>query len=122
MRFNDEVPTHLLVQMGAGESDLDLDSLELTGLVLEMGAGRPRWTSQVITQGLRCKLTRRGWRGNGALTQRGRRTGEGRGATRSTPRKLGRGDSYVNSAYGDSDVSLDVEVQGGVGEINLEVV
>ena len=32
------------------------------------------------------------------------------------------GDSYVNGAYGDSDVSLDVEVQGGVGEINLEVV
>jgi hypothetical protein len=32
------------------------------------------------------------------------------------------GDSYVNDAYGSSDVTLDVDVQGGVGEINLKVV
>jgi hypothetical protein len=28
----------------------------------------------------------------------------------------------VNDAYGDSDVTLEVDVEGGVGEINLEVV
>ena len=38
--LNDEVPTDLVVQMGAGESDLDLDSLSLTGLDLQMGAGK----------------------------------------------------------------------------------
>jgi hypothetical protein len=32
------------------------------------------------------------------------------------------GDSYVNDAYRESDVTLKVDVQGGVGEINLEVV
>jgi hypothetical protein len=32
------------------------------------------------------------------------------------------GDAYVNDAYGDSDVTLDVDVRGGVGRINLEVV
>ena len=32
------------------------------------------------------------------------------------------GDAYVNDAYGDSEVTLDVDVQGGVGELNLEVV
>ena len=32
------------------------------------------------------------------------------------------GDSYVNDAYGESDVTLNVDVKGGVGEINLEVV
>ncbi len=32
------------------------------------------------------------------------------------------GEAYVNDAYGDSDVSLDVDVRGGVGTINLEVV
>ena len=32
------------------------------------------------------------------------------------------GDSYINDAYGDSDVTLDVGVRGGVGEINLKVV
>jgi hypothetical protein len=40
VRFNDEVPTDLVVEMGAGESNLDLDSLTLTGLDLEMGAGK----------------------------------------------------------------------------------
>src|SRR5215218_5535585 len=38
--FNEEVPTDLVVQMGAGESDLDLDSLTLKGVDLEMGAGK----------------------------------------------------------------------------------
>jgi hypothetical protein len=32
------------------------------------------------------------------------------------------GDAYVSNAYGESDVTLNVKVQGGVGEINLEVV
>jgi hypothetical protein len=32
------------------------------------------------------------------------------------------GDSYVNDAYGDSDATLDIDIQGGVGQINLEVV
>src|SRR5215213_10694611 len=40
IRLNDEVPTGLVVQMGAGESDLDLDSLTLKGLDLQMGAGK----------------------------------------------------------------------------------
>src|SRR5215204_1148754 len=39
LRLNDDVPIDLSVQMGAGESDLDLDSLTLTGLDLQMGAG-----------------------------------------------------------------------------------
>jgi len=37
--LNDELPTALAVQMGAGESDLDLDSLTLRALNLQMGAG-----------------------------------------------------------------------------------
>ena len=32
------------------------------------------------------------------------------------------GQAYVNDAYGDSDVTLDVDVRGGVGQINLQVV
>src|SRR5215217_6326760 len=38
--MNEEVPTDLVVKMGAGESDLDLDSLTLKGLDLKMGAGK----------------------------------------------------------------------------------
>ena len=32
------------------------------------------------------------------------------------------GQAYVNDAYGDSDVTLHVDVRGGVGHINLQVV
>src|ERR671920_2391555 len=38
--MNDEVPTDLVVRLGAGESDLDLDSLTLTGVDVRMGAGK----------------------------------------------------------------------------------
>jgi hypothetical protein len=31
-------------------------------------------------------------------------------------------DSYVNDAYGESDTNLNVDITGGVGEINLKVV
>ncbi|MDQ5810207.1 MAG: cell wall-active antibiotics response protein, partial [Actinomycetota bacterium] len=32
------------------------------------------------------------------------------------------GNAYVNDAYGDSEVSLEVRVSGGVGQINLKAV
>ena len=42
LRFNDEVPVDLAVQMGGGVGNLDLDNLALTGLNLDMGAGSTR--------------------------------------------------------------------------------
>jgi hypothetical protein len=125
LRFNDEVPTDLVVEMGAGESNLDLDSLTLTGLDLEMGAGETT-----------VDLTGDYTRGFDASIEGG--VGE---ATVLVPSEVGvrvraegglgkinaegfrrEGDSYVNDAYGDSNVTLDVDVRGGVGTINLEVV
>src|SRR5215212_11585475 len=40
INLNEEVPTDLVVKMGAGESELDLDSLTLKGVDLQMGAGK----------------------------------------------------------------------------------
>ena len=125
IRLNDELPTDLVVQMGAGESDLDLDSLVLTGLKLQMGAGKTT-----------VDLTGDYAKGFDASIQGG--VGEakvllpsGVGVKAKAQGGLGKinaeglnrvGDSYVNDAYGESDVNLNVNVQGGVGEINLEVV
>jgi hypothetical protein len=125
VRFSDDVPTDLVVEMGAGESDLDLDSLTLTGLDLEMGAGETT-----------VDLTGDYAEGFDASIEGG--VGE---ATVLVPSKVGvrvraegglgkinaegfqrEGEAYVNDAYGDSDVSLNVDVRGGVGSINLEVV
>jgi hypothetical protein len=125
LRFNDDVPTDLVVEMGAGESDLDLDSLTLTSLDLEMGAGEPKVdltgdyaqdfdvsieggvgeTTVLVPSEVGVRVRAEG--GLGKINVEGfQREGE----------------AYVNDAYGDSDVSLNVDVRGGVGAINLEVV
>ena len=123
--MNDEPPTDLVVRLGAGESDLDLDSLTLTGVDLKMGAGK----STVDLTGDYAK-------GFDASIEGG--VGQ---ATVLLPSKVGVkakaegglgginakglkkvGDAYVNDAYGESDVNISVDVKGGVGEINLEVV
>jgi N-terminal domain of toast_rack, DUF2154 len=125
INFNDEVPTDLVVKMGGGESELDLDSLTLRGLDIKMGAGK----STIDLTGDYAK-------GFDASIQGG--VGEatvllpsGVGVKAKAEGGLGKihaeglkkvGDSYVNDAYGESDVNLDVDVRGGVGEINLEVV
>ena len=123
--FNDEVPTTLSVQMGAGESDLDLDSLTLRGLDLEMGAGR---TTIDLTGAYDSDLLARirGVVGEATVvlpSEVGVRVEAKGGLGQINAEGLQKeGESYVNDAYGDSEVTLDVDIKGGVGQINLEVV
>ena len=125
IRLNDELPTDLVVQMGAGESDLDLDSLTLTGLKLQMGAGK---TTVDLTgdyaQGFDASI--QGGVGEATVllpSEVGVKAKAQGGLGKINAVGLERvGDAYVNDAYGESDVTLNVNVQGGVGEINLEVV
>src|SRR5215204_2086904 len=125
INFNEEVPTDLVVKMGAGESDLDLDSLTLKGVDLKMGAGK----STVDLTGDYAKSFDASIQGGvGEATVL---LPSGVGVKAKAEGGLGKinakglkkvGDSYVNDAYGESDVNLNVYVQGGVGAINLEVV
>jgi N-terminal domain of toast_rack, DUF2154 len=125
IRLNDEVPTDLVVQMGAGESDLDLDSLSLTGLKLQMGAGK---TTVDLTGGYAQGFNASIQGGVGEATvllpsEVGVKAKAEGGLGKINAEGLKRvGDSYVNDTYGESDVNLSVDVQGGVGEINLKVV
>jgi N-terminal domain of toast_rack, DUF2154 len=125
VRFNDEVPTELRVEMGAGESALDLDSLDLEGLDLQMGAGT---TTVDLTgdYGQDLDASIQGGVGEATImlpSEVGVRARAQGGLGNINAEGLQKeGDSYVNDAYGDSDVTLEVDVQGGVGEINLEVV
>ena len=125
LRFNDDVPTDLVVEMGAGESDLDLDSLTLTGLDLQMGAGK---TTVDLTGDYAQDFDARIQGGVGEATvlvpsEVGVRVRAEGGLGKINAEGFQReGEAYVNDAYGDSDVSLNVDVQGGVGSINLEVV
>jgi hypothetical protein len=123
--LNDELPTDLVVQLGAGESNLDLDSLTLSGVDLQMGAGK-------ITVDLTGDYAQdfdasiQGGVGEATVllpSEVGVKAKAEGGLGKINAKGLKRvGDSYVNDAYGESDVTLNVDVQGGVGEINLEVV
>jgi hypothetical protein len=125
VRLNDEVPTDLVVQMGAGESDLDLDSLTLTGVELKVGAGK-------TTVDLSGDYTRdfdasiQGGVGEATVllpSEVGVKAKAAGGLGKINARGLKEvGDAYVNDAYGESDTNLSVDVKGGVGEINLKVV
>src|SRR5215212_3746376 len=123
--LNDEVPTDLVVQMGAGESELDLDSLTLKGLDLKMGAGK----STVDLTGDYAKsfdASIQGGVGEATVlvpSEVGVRVKAEGGLGKINAEGFQReGEAYVNDAYGDSDVTLDVDVRGGVGQINLKVV
>src|ERR671917_1731832 len=123
--LNDEVPTDLVVQLGTGESDLDLDSITLTGLDLQMGAGK---TTVDLTGDYDRSIDARIQGGVGEATVRlpsgiGVRVNAQGGIGQINAEGLQRqGETYVNDAYGESDVTLDVDVEGGVGRVNLEVV
>src|SRR3712207_63997 len=125
LSLNDAVPVELAVQMGGGVGNLDLDSLTLGGLNLDVGAGSTRvdlsgdWDQDVsaVVRGGAGEVTmllpsRMGARVN-AGTRLGRINAEG----------LRReGDTFVNDAYGDADANLDVDITGGAGQITLQVV
>jgi hypothetical protein len=123
--MNDQLPTDLVVQLGAGESELDLDSLTLTGVDLRMGAGK-------ITVDMSGDYTRdfdatiEGGVGQATVllpSEVGVKAKAEGGLGKINAKGLKRvGDSYVNGAYGESDTNLSVDVKGGVGEINLKVV
>jgi hypothetical protein len=125
INMNDEVPTDLVVQMGAGESDLDLDSLALTGDNLQMGAGK---TTVDLTGDYAQSFDASIQGGVGEATvllpsDVGVKAKAEGGLGKINAEGLKRvGNSYVNDAYGESDVNLSVDVQGGIGAINLEVV
>src|SRR5215212_7572552 len=123
--LNEEVPTDLVVQVGAGESELDLDSLTLKGVDLKMGAGK----STVDLTGDYAKsfdATIQGGVGEATVllpSEVGVKVKAEGGLGKINAKGLKKvGDSYVNDAYGESDINLSVEVQGGVGEINLKAV
>jgi hypothetical protein len=125
LRLNEELPVDLTVQMGGGVGNLDLDSLTLTGLNLDVGA----WATTVdLTGGWERDLSAvvRGGAGEVTLllpSQMGVRVNAGTRLGRIKADGLRKqGEAFVNDAYGGSDATLQVDITGGVGQINLSVV
>lgn len=123
LRFNDDVPMDISIKLGTGKMDLEMAGLSLTALEVDMGASRSTldltgdWASDFdanITGGV-SSLTVRLPNDTGVRV-------EISGISRINASDLTKeGNVYVNDAYGKSDVTLDIFIEAGLGEINLEI-
>ena len=124
LRLYDKVPMDLSVDVGGGTSDLQLTGLSLTGLNVSLGAGKStvdlsgEWTRDLdvsIDTGaadINVRLPRDV--GVRVEVERGASIVEASGLTQD-------GNVYTNAAYGASAVTLQVNMEAGIGRINLEV-
>ncbi|HVP58706.1 MAG TPA: toast rack family protein [bacterium] len=145
LKLAENVPLNLAIEMGAGRGRLDLGSLSLGKLNINAGAGQlevdltgtPSVTRLDLKFGAGAvKLDLTGeWKadldahidgGVGAATLRlptdvGVRVTAKHGFGSVNAGGFARdGDAYVNEAYGNSKVTLNINVATGLGEINLE--
>ncbi len=125
VRLSEDVPIDLTVQMGGGVGNLDLDNLDLTGLNLDVGAGSTR-VDLSGDWGRDLNATVRGGAGEVTMllpSRMGVRVNAGTRLGRVNSEGLQKdGEVYVNDAYGNSDNALEVDITGGVGQINLQLV
>ncbi len=122
LRFNDAVPTDLRVHMGAGQSDLRLNGMNLSALEVQMGAGK-----------LNLDLT-----GERKTSFQGDIQGGAGHATIRLPKDVGvrvyasggigainasglarDGGAYVDNLYGKTPATISLNIHGRVGEIDL---
>jgi hypothetical protein len=144
--FNDYVPMEMSINMGAGPADLELDSLSLTRLSVDTGAGEvtldlsdssslTRLDVEAGVGQVTVDLTGT-WQddldanissGVGELTLRLPRNTcvrvdvEGGLGNVNTHGMTKDGNDYVNDSCGEADVTLRIDISAGVGAINLEV-
>jgi hypothetical protein len=146
LKFDDDVPMDLDVELGAGSSHLTLGSLNLDQLDISTGAGEvsvfltgsPSVRKLALETGagdVTVDMTG-SWRddlkakivgGVGRLTLR---LPDDVGVAVTAKKGLGKvtvkggfyrqDDTYVNDAYGDSDTTLEIECMTGIGAIILE--
>jgi hypothetical protein len=146
LRFGDKVPLDLVMEVGAGECHMDVEGLPVSGLDLTFGAG----DVDLIIGGSRTltDLDLEAGAGDIMLDLMGDwdtdldariKAGVGKikihlpenvGVRVETSKGIGKvsmsglrrkGSYYVNDAYGDSDATLDIEVEAGIGAIELRV-
>ena len=122
LKVANNVPLNLHVEMGAGQSNLRLNGMDVKDLEVHMGAGQldldltgPRPTSLDGTiEGGVGQATIRLPKDVGVHVDAS--GGIGSVDTRGLHRE---GGAYVNDAYGKTPTSIDLTVHGGVGEIRL---
>ncbi len=146
LRLNNDVPMEMSVEIGAGFADLELSDLMLSTLDLQAGAGEvildlsnnPSLSRLIVEAGVgELTIDLSGvWEDNLDVTIA---TGVGR-LTLILPQDVGvrvdveggltnidahgfnrDGDRYVNDAFGESEITIRVNIQAGLGDIHLEL-
>jgi hypothetical protein len=122
LHFGGAEPLDLTLNMGAGQSDIDLRDLNITRLEVHIGAGQ---MTLDLGGPRKSNLTADIQGGVGSATIRlprdvGVRVHASGGIGSVNTDGLTRdGDDYVNAVYGKTPASIDLTVTGGVGEIVL---
>jgi len=144
LRFNDDVPIDMSVEMGAGESHLDLVSLRLARLKVMNGAGKTHVNLggnptldelSIYTGAGEVDLDLAGHWGHdldarikGGVGQITVRLPSDVGVKVDASKGIGsikaegfmkEGGDYVNDAYGKSGATLSIDIDAGIGEIRL---
>jgi hypothetical protein len=124
LRLNNDVPMNLNLDMGAGTSDLQLAGLSLTGLDIRLGAGKSTVDlSSDWARDLDVAIDA----GAAIVTVRlpkdvGVRVEVDAGPIAINASGLTKdGNIYTNAAYGMSDVTLQINIKAGIGQLDLEV-
>lgn len=125
LMLNGDVPMDLKIELGAGESELNLGGLNLTHLDISSGVGDStvdlsgKWqqsTAVAISGGVgSLDLTVPSDIGVRVDVQQGLGNVTVNGLQRS-------GDVFTSEAYGSADVNLDINISAGVGEIDITAV
>ncbi len=123
LRFNNQVPLDLRIELGAGKSTLLLGDLSLTKLEVETGVGE---TTIDLNGEWKRDLNAKIEGGIGQLnvhlpshTAVGVEAEKGIGTVRVDGLRHD-GKLYVNDAFGKSTPTLRIRVEAGIGEIRLE--
>lgn len=122
LRFNDEVPMDLRVELGAGEARMNLGSLILRSVDVQMGAG-------TLALDLRGAPTQNySVRVRGGVGEANVYLPKDVGISATASGGLGdisvsglhkSGDRYINEAFEKSGARIRLDIQGGVGSIKL---
>jgi hypothetical protein len=122
LNFTNDVPLDLRVDMGAGQGNLKLRDMDVTNVELHIGAG------QVVLDLTGPRKTDLNVSVQGGVGQATIRLPKDVGVTAHATGGIGsiraeglheNGSEYKNDAYGKSPHTIKLDVQGGIGEIEL---
>jgi hypothetical protein len=146
IRFGDGIPLDMRIDCGAGEQDIDLGGLTITELDMKLGAGDVNVDLSDNAALTRLKFDIGAgdvdinldgpWDNNvdvdiqGGIGQTKLRLPRDVGVRVNVTKGIGdvdasglyrNGNDYVNDAYGESDITLEINLQAGIGRVQLDV-